>query len=156
MVRAIDSRAGSKRLGALSSAIVVGLVVAGGCAAHRPVPQSTFSWPDGDPQAGKDAFVRVGCAACHEVRGVDGIPAPTVDPPVPVIFGGRSPSRPTPERLVECIVNPDVHISLSHRRDEVQIGDQSRMSDFTRALTVRELIDIVAFLLAVHDGENVD
>lgn len=125
-----------------------------GCAAHQPAPGSTLAWPPGDPEAGKDAFIRAGCAACHSVRGVEGMPEPVVNPPVPVVFGEPKPSRPTAERLVEAIVNPDVHIAESHRRDQVQLGDQSRMGDFTRALTVRELIDIVAFLQAVHDDAS--
>lgn len=126
------------------------------CAAHRPAPESSLAWPPGDPEAGRDAFVQVGCAACHSVQGVDGMPEPVVQPPVPVVFGGHQPSRATAARLVEAIVNPDIHIAESHRKDEVQLGDQSRMGDFTRALTVRELIDIVAFLQAVHDGSASD
>jgi len=127
------------------------LVAAMACAAHRPTPVSTVAWPEGDPEAGKEAFIRAGCAACHLVRGVDGMPEPTANPPVPVVFGEPKPSRPTVDRLVESIANPDVHIAERHTGERVRIGDRSRMSDFTRVLTVRELIDIVAFLQAVHD-----
>lgn len=146
---------------ALRARAVLGWTLAGtlvgtlaACAAHQPAPASTLAWPAGDPEAGRDAFIRVGCAACHAVEGAGDMPEPVAQPPVPVTFGRPAPSRPTAERLVEAIVNPDVHIAESHRPRQVQMGDQSRMGDFTRVLTVRELIDIVAFLQSLHDGAS--
>jgi hypothetical protein len=85
------------------------------------------------------------------VEGVDDLPAPRIDPPVPIVLGRRSPSRSTTQRLMASIVNPNLHITAAHRTEEVSIGGKSRMYDFTRALTVRELIDIVAFIQAAED-----
>jgi mono/diheme cytochrome c family protein len=125
------------------------------CAAARPVSEPPqLILPEGDVQAGKRAFVTVGCASCHSVEGVDGLPKPTVQPPVPIVFGRRQASRPTNARLVTAIVNPNIHISEAHKGELVRLGDGSRMSDFTRALTVRELVDLVAFLQSTYDAST--
>ena len=38
--------------------------------------------PEGDPEAGREAFVGWSCHTCHLVSQED-LPKPTVDPPVP-------------------------------------------------------------------------
>lgn len=125
----------------------------GACATGRPVSQpEQLVLPDGDPVAGKKAFVAVGCASCHSVAGEADLPPPTVNPPVPIVFGADQASRPTNARLVTAIVNPSNHIAMRHRKEEVMLGEGSRMADFTRALTVRELVDIVAFLQSTYDA----
>ena len=98
--------------------------------------------PDGDPKAGKVAFHRLKCWACHEVAGED-FPRAFVDPPVPIMMVSPLQDQ-TREQLAESIMMP------SHKVPEnlpgVKTGDLSRMGDFSQAMSVRELIDIVAFL----------
>lgn len=126
------------------------LCLLGACAAHRPAADPRLEWPDGDAQAGREAFRNAGCVTCHLVEG-SGLPAPTIQPPVPVVFGRRQPSRYDRTYLFRAIVNPDLHIAERHRSASVTVDGRSRMGDFTRALTVRELIDIVAFLQDAAD-----
>ncbi len=123
-----------------------GLLAAGlwgcGCAGHQGQPVPAIDWPEGDPVAGREAFLSAGCPECHAVAGVDDLDdvADTV-----VILGQPGPSIPTRERLFECIINPSRHTSLRYLSEDAQGHAAPGMPDFS-SLTVRELIDIVAFL----------
>lgn len=127
------------------------MLAAAACASHQPPEDLRLNWPEGDPEAGQVAFVRTGCASCHLVEGIEGMPAPKIQPPVPIVFGRRAPSHYTREYLFQSIINPSLHIAESHKGAQVALGEGSRMGDFTRALTVRELIDVVAFLQYAQD-----
>jgi hypothetical protein len=47
-----------------------------------------FRLPDGDPQAGRAAFVELRCHSCHTVAGETVLPAPVAQPAVGVPLGG--------------------------------------------------------------------
>jgi mono/diheme cytochrome c family protein len=106
-----------------------------------------FHIPDGDVAAGQAAFVELKCSSCHEVKGVD-LPPPVATPPVPVVLGGETPRTRTDGELVAAIVDPSHKLAPAYPRDKIKSGNLSRMGDFADAMTVRELIDIVAFLQA--------
>jgi hypothetical protein len=110
-----------------------------------------FRLPDGDAAAGREAFVALKCNSCHEVEGVD-FPGPFADPIVPVRLGGDVAYARTDGELVTAIVNPSHRIASGHPTSLVQTGTHSRMGDFGDVMTVRQLIDIVAFL---HDRYHV-
>ena len=122
---------------------VLALVLVG-CAGQKS--GAGFRLPDGDPAAGKIAFQELKCNECHRVRGAE-LPAPTVTPAVPVVLGGDVPHVKTDGDLVTSIINPSHRISAAFKPEEVrQSGGASRMPDLTTAMTVRQLVDIVAFL----------
>lgn len=108
---------------------------------------SGFHIPDGDPMAGQAAFLELKCNSCHEVKGV-ALPPPVATPPVPVVLGGETPRARTDGELVAAIVEPSHKLAPAYPRNRLKSGDLSRMGDFSDAMTVRELIDIVAFLQA--------
>lgn len=111
------------------------------------IVESQLALPEGDPVAGKLAFERLGCARCHVVAGADDLPEPTIDPEVPIALGGPRHSRPTDGRLVSAIINPSHRISDPFAdADEVGTEGHSRMRDYGEEMTVKELVDIVAFL----------
>lgn len=107
-----------------------------------------FRLPDGDPDAGKVAFLELKCNTCHAVVGI-GMPPPTVDPPVPVPLGGDVSAEPSDGRLVTSIIHPSHEIS-ARPLAFVTSGTRSRMGDYSEAMTVRQMIDIVAFLHEVY------
>ena len=72
----------------------------GGCS----VSHEAISLPEGDPAAGKAAFVTLKCYACHTVAGHD-FPAPYATPPAPVVLGAES-KRPTRNLVINSIINP--------------------------------------------------
>jgi hypothetical protein len=120
------------------------LVLAEGCEPQRT--ESLFL-PEGDAEAGRVAFTEMQCFVCHEVRG-DTFPPPHASEPVPTVLGAHLAVQPR-GRLFESIVAP------SHRipgpMEGVRQGELSRMGDYSEAMTVRQLIDIVAFLQALRE-----
>ena len=85
------------------------------------------------------------CNACHTMKGLD-LPPPVAEPPVPVPLGGVVDYRPTDGRFVTSIVNPSHKIAPGLPEELVRSGDASRMADYGDLLTVRQLVDLVAFL----------
>jgi sulfur-oxidizing protein SoxX len=109
-----------------------------------------FYVPDGDPEKGRVVFVALHCSACHRVSGVD-LPVPVAEPSVPVELGGKVNRPKTDGELVAAIVAPSHRFAPGYRREDVQSGGLSRMGDFSEAMTVRDLIDVVAFLQSRYE-----
>src|SRR5574341_568731 len=122
------------------------LLVAG-LAACQASPKSAagFRLPNGDPARGEKAFVDLRCNACHRVAGAE-LPPPVASPPVPVVLGGEVPHVRTDGDLVTAIIHPSQKIVPGFRPEDVQRGDLSRMPDYGEIMTVRQMIDLVAFL----------
>lgn len=101
--------------------------------------------PRGDAAAGKEAFVALGCHNCHAVVGVV-LPTPVAAPPAPGL-GNPWPVPPSEERLLASILDPshDINRLFPERMTQDPTG-HSRMGDFSRVMTVRQLVDIAAFL----------
>ena len=97
--------------------------------------------PEGDVTAGRKAFVDLSCHSCHNV---------STDPSVPVIEPkGRGPDLSTAGGKTSAGYQTSSIISPSHiviyeywRKDQ----DKSPMPDLTRSMTVRQLIDLIAYL----------
>jgi mono/diheme cytochrome c family protein len=104
-----------------------------------------FRLPDGDPVRGEAVFVAQKCNACHQVDGVR-LPAPVADPAVPVVLGGETIRVRTEGELVTAIVHPSHSLAFGYRNEDVASGRLSRMGDFSESMSVRDLIDVVAFL----------
>jgi sulfur-oxidizing protein SoxX len=117
-----------------------------GCEAPRK-SAAGFHLPDGDPVRGRAAFVELRCHACHSVAGVADLPKPVADPPLPFALGGPSAVVRTDGEMVTAILEPSHRITMASPAS-VQAGRLSRMGDFTEAMTVRQLIDLVAFVHA--------
>lgn len=104
-----------------------------------------FRLPDGDPERGRAVFVANRCHGCHVVAGED-LPAPVAEPAVPVTLGGRVPAAVTDGELVTSIINPSHRLAGWVKPASVRSGTLSRMGDFNESLSVRDLVDLVAFL----------
>jgi mono/diheme cytochrome c family protein len=132
------------RVGALSLLIM-------GAAACAPTRKSAagFHLPDGDPQRGQQAFVDFRCHTCHRVTGADELPAPLTDPPV--VLGGVVYRVFTDGELTNAIVEPSHRLAPSYPAAAVTSGKLSRMGDQNDQMTVRQLVDLVAFLQSRYD-----
>jgi len=106
---------------------------------------SGFRLPDGDAERGRAVFVANRCHACHTVAGED-LPAPVAQPAVPVRLGGQVSAAITDGDLVTSIVFPSHRLAARVEPAAVRSGGLSRMGDFTEAMKVRDLIDLVAYL----------
>lgn len=125
---------------AMFAAMILAAASTAGCGKHSSLG---FRLPeDGDVARGKQAFVDLGCHVCHTVDRVE-LPEATEDVVVPI--GGAVSEHRTDGYLVTSIIHPSHRIAWP-KRDEFTTDGESRMPDGTSEMTVRQLIDLVAFL----------
>ncbi len=98
-----------------------------------------FTPPDGDPDRGRQIFIRLGCFACHTVKG-EGFPPPTGHGPDLTDMGEHHPAG----YLAESIVNPNAVIVEGP--GYTGPDGLSIMPDYRKYLTVSDLIDLVAYI----------
>ena len=100
-----------------------------------------FTMPKGDAVKGKSVFEKFECYYCHEVRG-EGFPAPTESAPE---LSQMGPMHPV-EFFAESILNPNAVVPRPYR----DAAGKSPMRDFTEQMTVRELIDVSAYIASLR------
>jgi hypothetical protein len=102
--------------------------------------------PPGDPRAGRDVFVSLECFKCHAVKG-EPFPGPPdeVGPRGPELTGMGA--HHPPEYLAESILNPDAVIVTGP--GYTGADGLSIMPDYGASMTVRELIDLVAYVASL-------
>ncbi|HEX9819421.1 MAG TPA: c-type cytochrome [Methylomirabilota bacterium] len=114
-------------------------------------PGWRFSWPDGDARKGREAFAKLECYQCHEVKGesfppVD--PDPTRRGPALAGMGGHHPA----EYFAESILNPNAVIVTGP--GHTGPDGLSIMPDFRDSLTLAETIDLVAYIRSLTGGDH--
>jgi mono/diheme cytochrome c family protein len=125
--------------------VAAGLVAASlACTANRK-SSAGFSLPNGDVARGQATFAELRCNGCHRVAGLD-LGQPTASPAVPVILGGEVPHVKTDGELVTSIIDPSHQIPKDFPPDLVKRAGGSRMPDYSDVMTVRQMVDLVAFL----------
>lgn len=148
---------------ALSGLAILGALSLGACTQ----PGDTLvelRLPEGDAMAGKQAFVDLGCTACHTVTGIEGLPAPEVPetsfelgPTLAALSrGGIATSVITPAHVnaeaTELWTDwePGQRVWLGPGQvaaeGEQQRPKRSRMSSYGDVMTINQLSDLVAFL----------
>ncbi|MGD8396021.1 MAG: c-type cytochrome [Candidatus Eiseniibacteriota bacterium] len=103
---------------------------------------ATVTWPHGDPVAGREAFVELGCTSCHAVSWESELPAPVAAVDAPAL--GRALATQPMGSVATSIVLPSHWVTPQVRHTDED--GLSPMGDFTRAMTVRQLIDVVAYV----------
>ena len=111
---------------------------------------SGFGFPveDGNIETGKQVFIEYRCHRCHTVAGVD-LPdiAPVISPRLEL--GGDTSRVKAYSELVTSVINPSHQISERYRErlPAPPAGGVSPMpTEHIDSMTVRQLIDLVAFL----------
>lgn len=131
--------------------LAVSLVVFSGLLATGCTNYSTFGFPveEGSIEAGQAAFVSHQCNRCHTVAGVRLPESPGASTPQ-IELGGDTSHVKAYSELVTSIINPNHRISEQYRAQlpQAAVGPlETRMpSAHIDTMTVRQLIDIVAFL----------
>ena len=100
-----------------------------------------FTMPKGDPTKGKFVFEKFECYYCHEVRG-EQFPSPAEDAPE---LSQMGPLHPI-EFFAESVMNPNAVVPKAFRQSD----GKSPMTDFTEKMTVRELIDVSAYITSLR------
>jgi hypothetical protein len=114
---------------------------------------SGFRLPEnGDVERGKAAFIALKCTSCHTVAGVD-LPPPTrVGMEIPL--GGEVYEARTDGYLVTSVIHPSHRLAHVSRTAPAIPEDLSHMPDYTREMTVRQLVDLVAFMQSTYEIVN--
>jgi sulfur-oxidizing protein SoxX len=115
-------------------------------------PESPFGFrlPDGDAAAGREAFMNLGCNACHEVAGV---PIEYLEGIARIKLGGETTHLRTYGELVTSIINPSHKIAPQHRDSRAVLDGESVMTYLylNQVMTVQELVDLVAFIQPTYE-----
>ena len=135
------------RLLLLACALTAGWV--GWDATARQASGWRFTLPEGDPSLGEAVFVKERCGVCHNVAGRD------------LAAGGGQQKGAGPdlteeqaalsaEYLAERLITPERFLPHGLFRGTYSRSDgSSRMPNFNEEMTVKELIDLVAFLKSI-------
>lgn len=116
----------------------------GGSATEYGLVQLTL--PSGDATAGREAFIDLRCTGCHWVATEPDLPSPVSDSTGPDLGPDLAP-QPLGS-LATSIVAPSHAMSMrtnSETRERVD-GILSPMGDYSETMTVRQLLDILAYL----------
>lgn len=127
----------------LLPAVVTACLLLSGCS--DPKSASGFRLPDGEVGAGREAFVRLNCHQCHTVAG-DSLPKGQLADVITVPLGGEVVRVRTYGQLVTSVINPQHIINPAYRGKYTDPAGRSLMPDYNQTMTVRELVDLVAYL----------
>ena len=102
--------------------------------------------PAGDREAGRKTFVNLGCTSCHAVPSDPGLPLPVSAHPGPPI--GARVAALDASYLATAIVSPSHQLSPRMEAEgwATLDGMLSPMGDYSQSMTVRQLVDLYAFL----------
>ena len=105
-------------------------------------PGWRFTVPEGDPRAGRAVFIKLECYSCHRVAG-EFFSGGTKDQKPGPELSGMGGMHPT-EYLAEAIMNPNAVIITGP--GYTGPDGLSTMPDYSELLTLRQLLDLVAYL----------
>ena len=123
-------------------AIIYSVLLCGVLAAsqesYRPRPSYLAM---GDARSGRQAYLVLKCNTCHTVAGEPiGAKPPRLSGPQL----GKSLALESPEQIADSIAAPGHNISK--KRGPWEQKPISSMGDYTRIMTVRQLMDLIAYL----------
>jgi len=98
-----------------------------------------FRPPEGDPDRGREVFVKLECFACHTVQG-ESFPPPSRPGPDLTRMGGHHPAG----YLAESVINPNAVIVEGP--GYTGPDGLSIMPDYRESLTLAEFNDLVTYL----------
>ncbi len=114
-----------------------------------------FTIPAGDPKAGRAAFVKFECFKCHAVKSEEFPTASKAATDVGPELTGMGSRHPA-EFFAQSIIDPNAVILT----DKGYTGPDGKsiMPDYSQSMTVRELVDVVAYLKSLKEtgGGNME
>ncbi len=132
------------------SLMLFSLIALSGCDRETMMSERGFRLPDGDPQAGREAFLYMQCHQCHSIKGEQLPGIPGQEPPY-VELGGDVTMVKTYGDLITSIINPSHKLARGYAKEVVAEDGESKMYVYNHHMTVQELIDIVMFLQPHYD-----
>ena len=130
--------------------LIASLVALSGCDRDAMMSQRGFRLPDGDAQAGQEAFLYMQCNQCHTIAGME-LPVIAGEKPPYVELGGSVSQIKTYGDLLTSIIYPSHDLVGGYTAEAVSEDGESNMYVYNEHITVKELIDIVMFLQPQYD-----
>lgn len=122
-----------------------------------PKGSQGFTLPDGNVESGKATYINLQCNACHKMDEVAQLELEGEgEPEISVRLGGRTTRIQTYGQLVTSIINPSHKLARGYPSEMVQDEGESKMRNYNDALTVTELIDLVAFVQSNYVLEPIE
>ncbi|MBI3312829.1 MAG: cytochrome c [Candidatus Omnitrophica bacterium] len=114
-------------------------------------PADGFFLPEGDGVRGKKAFMDLKCTSCHWVQNELNLSAPVAEKSGPIL--GTKQAAYAPGWIANSITSPShtIGFDTDGQADE---SDLSRMGDFTETMTVRQMIDLVAYIKSLGEEKK--
>lgn len=141
----------TRRITSIAALLLIGSAAA---AAQQRYPYdvvATVVLPKGEVQAGRKAFQDLKCHLCHSVAGERAFAAPVADlpgPPLTALLQLQETSE-----IAAAIIAPSHSLSIRTSealKAQLYKEGASPMGDFSRAMTVRQLADLLAYLRSVR------
>ncbi len=130
--------------------VLVAVFALTACDEATVMSQRGFRLPDGDAQAGREAFLYMQCHQCHTIRGEKLPEIPGMEPPY-VELGGKVTKVRTYGELVTSIINPSHKLAKGYPAEMISEDNESNMYVYNSHMTVQELVDVVMFLQPYYD-----
>jgi L-cysteine S-thiosulfotransferase len=131
--------------------LAVTAALAAALSACAPNAALLVTFPLGNVQRGREAFVALECNACHRLAGIE-MAARADAPPLEIALGGHTPRIETYGDIVTAIVNPSHRLARSYRaaagRDRLSPMAGEFLND---VMTTQQLVDVAAFLRTEYD-----
>jgi mono/diheme cytochrome c family protein len=127
---------------------LIGVALTASSAPAPQVPEGwQFTFPAGDASAGARVFVKMECFSCHKVAGrsLRRLDTGGVGPEL-----GPGHARLPREYLAESILNRHKVIAGSEDRYRGEDKRGSKMGDYSEIMTVREMVDVVAYIQSIR------
>lgn len=124
------------------------LVAVGACGpAEEPIgaTDDDFILPMGDVEDGRQAFMDLKCWGCHPVRGEEEMPETIAGLEGPEL--GPYQAAQSRAEIADSIISPSHVVPPEYRQ-----GPLSQMGDFTEATSVRQLIDLIAYVRSLDSS----
>jgi len=116
---------------------------------HGGVPPGwQFTLPEGNPKAGREAFVILQCHTCHTITGEQFPPVKPSERAMAPDLTGVGALHPAPY-IAESILNPSAVVTDGPGYADA--NGYSNMPSYLEALSVRQLVDLVAYLQSLRD-----
>ena len=126
----------------LCTIAVASLIFLSGCEVG-PKSGRGFTLPEGDAAMGEEIFTSLSCNACHVVIGNERIKQPD-NPQLSIRLGGN----------VTSVINPSHKLPGNYPLESVSEEGVSKMKNYNEAMTVEQLIHLVAFLQSQYKLVN--
>ena len=130
--------------------MLVSLATLSACDRDAMMSSKGFRLPDGDVEAGREAFLYMQCHQCHTIEGVELPVIPGQDRPY-VELGGKVTYVKTYGQLVTAISNPSHELARGYAEEVVAENGESKMYIYNDHMTVQELIYIMMYLQPHYD-----